>query len=555
LRTRRREGPNEIGIGALRHLTVLHFAKRLLRPLRPALRPIWRLVQMPTQARAPYVIAQVRDIDVAGDFTRDELEQRLLFRFGFIVMRPEEASPAHRLQQFLPAWTSRTVFGWVLMHHPETRILTYADYGVGLVVLGEAFDVAPDGRGVDAVCASLLRARGDAFWREFDRLSGRFALLAVSSEGTRVLHDPFGARSLFYRSAGSPAFASHSELLALAFEHATDALVAELRGLPEYRARGVAYLPGDWTVFSGIYGLIPNNYLDLERGTTVRYWPRQERAETSFEDFFSHLDGYLAAFVPHVGDHHTPVLGLSGGIDSRALIAAFRALGSPMKLVTWIGNYIDDDELPIVKQITDYLGADHRYVNVRDSVDDPTFRAVKAIASRNVGRYRGHARLTAYMDRAFHEVSDAAFVRGYGGEILRGFYDISRRTRSKAGIGAPELFRLFNSGLRIRPRERYTAIGHLAFEQFIERAHYDAALVGSGYAISDIFYWEHRMGMWGSVMHNEMDPAMWSVTGFNSRPLFECAFGLERGRRLQKSLLVEATARLDPALAAFPVSG
>jgi hypothetical protein len=535
--------------------TVLHYVKRMLEPLRPALLPIWRLVQMPKRALAPYVLRQVRDIDVAGDFTRDELERRLLFRFGFIFMRPEEVSRAHRLKGFLPGWTSRTLLGWVVVHHPETRIRTYGDESVGLVLLGEAFDVAPDGPGVDAICASMLRARGDAFWREFDQLSGRFALLAVTFEGTRVLHDPFGARSLFYRAGGSPAFASHSELLALAFDHATDGLVAELRGLPEYRARGVAYLPGDWTVFSGIYGLTPNNYFDLERGATLRYWPRQRRAETSFEDFFSHLETYLAAFAPHVGNHHTPVLGLSGGIDTRALIAAFRAHGPPIKLVTWIGNYLNDYELPVVNQISRYLDADHRYVNVRDNVDDPTFSAVKAIADRNVGRYRGGARLTAHMHRSFNDVSDPAFVRGYGGEILRGFYDIPRRSQSRAGIGASELFRMFNDGLRIRQRERYSEIGHLAFDQFVERAHYDSAVADSGYEISDIFYWEHRMGMWGSVMHNEMDAAMWSVTGYNSRPLYECAFGLKRGRRLKRSLLAEATAKLDPALAAFPVSG
>jgi hypothetical protein len=535
--------------------TMLQSVKRMLKPLRPVLLPIWRLVQMRKRHVAPYVVRQVKNIDVAGAFTRDELEQQLLFRFGFIFMRPEEASRARRLQEFLPAWTSRTLFGWVLMHHPETRIQTYADDDVGLVVLGEAFDVAPDGPGVDAVCASLLRAPGDAFWREFDHLSGRFALLAVTSDGTRVLHDPFGARSLFYRSTGSPAFASHAELLALAFEHASDALVAELRGLPEYTARGVTYLPGDWTVFSGIYGLTPNNYFDVERGTTVRYWPRGPRAETSFEDFFSHLEGYLAAFAPHVRDHHTPVLGLTGGIDSRALIAGFRAHAPPIKFVTWTGNYIHDDELPVVEQLTAYLDADHRYVNVRDNLDDPTFRAVKAIASRNVGHYRHHARLTAHMYRAFREVPDAAFVRGYGGEILRGFYDLSKHTWSKADIGVPELFRTFNASLRLQPRQRYTEIGHLAFEQFVERAHYDSALAGSGYEISDIFYWEHRMGMWGSAMHNEMDAAMWSVTGYNSRPLYECAFGLERGRQLKKSLLTEATARLDPTLAAFPLAG
>lgn len=509
------------------------------------------------------MIRDVSPVDVAGDMTGDELEQRLLFRFGFILMRPEEEPRARRLREFLPTWTSRTLFGWLLVHHPETRIATYGDDDAGVIVLGEAFDVAPDGPGVAALCATLLQATGDEFWRAFDQLSGRFALVAVTSDGARVMHDPFGARSLFYRTAGSPAVASHSELLALAFEHPNDQLVRELRGLPEYRARGVTYLPGDWTVFSGVYGLAPNNCFDLVRGTTARYWPRQPRGETSLDDFLSHLERYLAAFVPHVGLHHTPVLGLSGGVDSRALIAAFRTHGSSMKLVTWTGNYVTEAELPVVEELRAYLDTDHRYVNVAEHLDDPTFLAVKAISDRNVGRYRGGPRLTGHMYRTFHDVPDAAFVRGYGGEILRGFYDVSVRTPPADApdtppvvrINAAELFRRYNGKAKIAPRERWTEIGQLAFEQFLERAHYDSTVADSGYEFADIFYWEHRMGMWGSVMHSEMDAAMWSVTGYNSRPLYESAFGLERGLTLKGSLLAEATARLDPELAAFALSG
>jgi hypothetical protein len=534
-------------------MTALRALKRLLEPVRPALLPIWRRAQMRRRDATPYVLRPVRDIDVAGDVTRGRLEQDLLFRFGFIFLRQEEARRARRLQGFLPGWTSQTVFGWILMHHPETNVRTYGDTETGIVLVGEAFDIEPDGPGVDAVCSSLRHARGETFWTEFDRLSGRFALVTVTFDGTRVLHDPFGARSVFYRHDGSTAFASHSELLALAFEHGMDELVAELRGLPEHRARGVTYLPGDWTVFSGIFALTPNNYLDPELGATVRYWPRQSRSQTSLDTFFSELERYLAAFVPYVAAHHTPVLGLTGGIDSRALIGAFSARRIPTKLVTWTGTYINEDELPIVGRIADYLAADHRYVDVRDDVDDPTFRAVKAIASRNVGRYRGHARLTAHMRCALGDVPDAAFVRGYGGEILRGFYALRTRTPSDAEIGAAELLRFFDQGLRIPARQRYTQIAELAFEQYIERAHYDAVVAGSGYELADIFYWEHRMGMWGSAMHNEMDAAMWSLTGYNSRPLYECAFGLQRGRSLQRSLLADATARYDPALAAFPI--
>jgi hypothetical protein len=553
---------------AERELTSTERFKRLLGPLRPVLRSIRRRLRRrkpppPPPVEPPYVIRDVSPVDVAGDMTGDELEQRLLFRFGFILMRPEEESRARRLREFLPTWTSRTLFGWLLVHHPETRIATYGDDDAGVIVLGEAFDVAPDGPGVAALCATLLQATGDEFWRAFDQLSGRFALVAVTSDGTRVMHDPFGGRSLFYRTAGSPAVASHSELLALAFEHPNDQLVRELRGLPEYRARGVTYLPGDWTVFSGVYGLAPNNCFDLMRGTTARYWPRQPRGETSLDDFLSHLERYLAAFVPHVGLHHTPVLGLSGGVDSRALIAAFRTHGSSMKLVTWTGNYVTEAELPVVEELRAYLDTDHRYVNVAEHLDDPTFLAVKAISDRNVGRYRGGPRLTGHMYRTFHDVPDAAFVRGYGGEILRGFYDVSVRTPPADApdtppvvrINAAELFRRYNGKAKIAPRERWTEIGQLAFEQFLERAHYDSTVADSGYEFADIFYWEHRMGMWGSVMHSEMDAAMWSVTGYNSRPLYESAFGLERGLTLKGSLLAEATARLDPELAAFALSG
>ena len=42
----------------------------------------------------------------------------------------------------------------------------------------------------------------------------------------------------------------------------------------------------------------------------------------------------------------------------------------------------------------------------------------------------------------------------------------------------------------------------------MERANYGEELIRCGFDLNDIFYWEHRMGMWGSAVHNEMDPAV-----------------------------------------------
>jgi hypothetical protein len=45
------------------------------------------------------------------------------------------------------------------------------------------------------------------------------------------------------------------------------------------------------------------------------------------------------------------------------------------------------------------------------------------------------------------------------------------------------------------------------------------------------------MGMWGSARNNELDPAIYSYSGFNSRKLYSHAFGLFYQERLTKNLL------------------
>jgi len=52
-------------------------------------------------------------------------------------------------------------------------------------------------------------------------------------------------------------------------------------------------------------------------------------------------------------------------------------------------------------------------------------------------------------------------------------------------------------------------------------------------------------------MLNEMDPAMPSIFGINSRELFEVAYGLPREQRLTKMFMIAITQRYDPVLAGF----
>lgn len=482
--------------------------------------------------------------------TDDDLTSKLLYRFGFVAhdtaYRPRDVRAVVG-----DAWSRVDVADMTFWLHPETR-WNVVETHLGVVVLiGPAFMLS-SGASLDGLLERVAGTEAPEVWNLLDELSGRFAVVLLQPHRRWLIHDAFGARSLFY-ATDVPVFSSHAELLAAVTERPLDPLVAEFRAMPEYRQRGVTYLPGDWTVYERIYGLVPNNYLDLRTRKTVRYWPRQPLERRTLSDFFDSSDSYFRSLTHFLRDGMEPVLGLTGGIDTRAIIAALRANGLPPDLITWLGNYMPEREVPLVEALVQYLGGAHRYVNASEIRTDSVYKLVKAIASRNVGNYRGHAKLTSHMFRLVEDKEHAVFIRGYGGEILRGFYNVSRSPMQNVSV--PELFRAFNSGLKIRPpSDEYTTIGIRAFEEFSERANYSTAFSDLGYDVNDVFYWEQRMGMWGSAMHNEMDAALQSMTAYNSRWLYESAFGLPDEVRLTKTLLRELTRRYDEGLADLEVT-
>ena len=125
-------------------------------------------------------------------------------------------------------------------------------------------------------------------------------------------------------------------------------------------------------------------------------------------------------------------------------------------------------------------------------------------------------------------------------------------------LAASELLRLYGAPFtRVRPEHADDAdarrIALAAFEGFMVRANYDERLVNSGFDLNDVFYWEHRMGMWSAAQHNELDPATPSLTGYNSRRVYEAAFGMNPPERLTKELLREVIRRYDPPMAEIPL--
>jgi hypothetical protein len=468
-------------------------------------------------------------------FEDERLASATLYRYGFVCY-PHFATPDLAPVQH---WNRFAVADHVVHAHREAQVQIVSLLGGTAVVIGDMH--VASGRGtVDDVLKAFVNERN---WDAFDRLSGRFALLVFAAGGVTVLHDPFASSTLFYRLLTPCAVGSNAALVAEMFGHGLDKETVAFRESPEYKLRGTAYLPGDLTMFSSVVGLAANNCLDLITGKTSRYWPRRPVAATTMDEFLAATDEYFGRFADFLRGKYRPVLGLTGGVDSRAVIAGLRHQGLECRTLTW--SRLPENEIPVVKAMRDHLRVEHEFVDVKRTAKSPAFSTLRSVANVNSGLSRGPSTLTSQMA----EVSrpGEVFIRGLGGEILRGFYNRHRRRGGEKSLAEFHALYLTNKLRDASPA--FSKFARVALEGFMQRANYDQDF----YNIDplDLFYWEQRMAMWAAVLLNEMDPAIYNIVGMNSRVWYERAFGLPMDARLGSQLLLDVTARYDPVFAAL----
>jgi hypothetical protein len=211
-----------------------------------------------------------------------------------------------------------------------------------------------------------------------------------------------------------------------------------------------------------------------------------------------------------------------------------------------------EEDVPVAREMAAYLGGRHALLPEEGHRNSEEFHQISRLGERNIGHFSERADIAAYMYQAYERRRDLVFVRGYGGEIIQGFYGVGGKPGIEA-LAAADLVRAYGLSMKKPFSDKFVGLVSEAVEQFMARANYEG-LDGFGYDINDLYYWESRMGMWGGSMHNVMDAAMLSFPGFNSRRLFEAAFGLEPEERQTYELLLGLTRRYDEELAKFPVN-
>lgn len=465
----------------------------------------------------------------------------LKYRFGFFAGIAGASTVINEAP--LKGWSVKR-FGELVVHaHPEAEVKSIEGCIRSLVIIGTMYSV--DGCDINILLDELSSDEHMKCPTFLMKVSGRFALFAMEKNGdVSVYHDAFGSRSLFYSELNPGYVASHAGLLAEVLNIAKDKKVTEFLSCPEYKARTVKYLPGDLTLWVGVHPVIPNNSLNLKSTKCVRYWPVEARRIGDYNAFFHSFDLHIQGLIKGLVDRSV-IFGITGGIDTRAVFAAMYKYHVEFSGITWLGGYIEEREIAPIKKIAEIMHISHKFIDVKGEYE----LEISEIAGINSGGYRGKSRLAALMHTACHS-KNGVFVPGYGGEIIRGFYNLSKKPMSD--FSSVAMMTAYGSSMRkISPSIEYSKFVQDAFEQYRIRANYEQ-VENFGFEPSDIFYWEHRMGVWGSTMLNEFDTANYALVGMNGRDLYEHAFSLEKEERLTKKILARVVGEYSDEIKNVP---
>ena len=375
-------------------------------------------------------------------------------------------------------------------------------------------------------------------------LGGRWVLIAVKGEEKFLFNDALGLRQVSYvdpQETGAVWAVSQpglvAEMLALPLDPEAERFMQSyaFRSNPEYR------WPGEATAFTAVRHLLPNHWLDLNSGTSHRYWPAHTVAALEPDVAVERLSVLLPGMIRAAAQRFDLALALTAGIDSRLVLSAAKEIRDRVSFVTVQQNGMLDDhpDLTVPARLLQGLGLPHEVIRVDATMTADFSRMFKR------GVYLAHEHYGPDAEAILRRFSRTkATLTGSGAEVGRCSFRKDLPFSDRRAITPANLARLQCMG-----REPF-ALRH--FERWLKDA-----TPCHNMKLLDLFEWEQGHGNWLAMTQLEFDIA-WReiITPYNCREVLTTLLGVdERYRRAPDySLFLRLIERLWPEALQEPIN-
>jgi asparagine synthase (glutamine-hydrolysing) len=254
-------------------------------------------------------------------------------------------------------------------------------------------------------------------------LNGRFhGLVADCRQGTATLfNDRYGLQRLYYHEAND-AFYFAAEAKAI-LKVRPELRSMDPRGLGEFVACGCVL--ENRTIFRNVSLLPPGSSWVFRKGAPVakriyfepREWEEQEALGP--DEYYHDLQSSFVGSLPRYFEGRERVgMSLTGGLDTRIIMAWHKAEPNSLPCYTWGSTYRDHEDVRIARRVARVCGQSHQVITA-----GPEFLArFGHYAERSVFLTDGCVDLSRspdlYVQEKVREIAPIRMVGTYGSEIL-----------------------------------------------------------------------------------------------------------------------------------------
>jgi len=275
----------------------------------------------------------------------------------------------------------------------------------------------------DASClVHLYEENGAKF---FELLNGTFTGVVLDKRENKVVlfNDRFGLGRLYWhKSEDGFFFASEAKALLRVLPHLRE---LDKRSLGELMVCGCTLQ--DRTLFPGISLLPAGSAWTFRAGRLVskeRYFDRagwESQSQMTPDDYYEELKATFNRVLPrYFRGRQQVALSLTGGLDSRMIIAGMASMPERLPCFTFGGMYRDSEDVRVARHIAQLCRQPHSTIRV----DERFFPNFLDLAKRCVyltdGTMDVSGSVGLYVNRQSRDLAPVRMTGNYGSEILRG---------------------------------------------------------------------------------------------------------------------------------------
>lgn len=395
---------------------------------------------------------------------------------------------------------------FILATHPDLEVKYIESDDTKLILLGFIIDpFNPQNDDYDNLKELISESLSfkDVLEKTYS-YSGRWILIYNSPTEMNIVNDPCGMRQVYYSvKDGHIWCGSQPTILAdtLGYDIDNNTDILEYINSEYYEKEERPWF-GDKTIFSEIKHLMPNHYLDLFKKGIERFWIDEEN-NINLETVVKSASEILKGSLISINNRYKIMLPVTAGWDSRVLLAASRDIKENIFYYVSTMNILDENhmDIKIPKRLLNKLGLE---LNILDNLP-PLRDEFKNMLQKNVLMARSLPK-TLTIQYHYDYLSDKVNINGNASEIARCFYGIA----NNKDVDSSYLARIVRcpSNLKFVISEFHKWLNEV--RDFSRNNKIE---------LLDLFYWEQRMGNWGTLYQAEQDIAIEEFCPYNNRKL------------------------------------